>query len=187
MIGIALLATLPVLTVASKPLGCIRNASFVGISSSVTAWLYNITNCHQCTCFTLQNNAVAYNCHALETASFNCEMFQSYYSASNYMGVAPTTNGSSACFFETPPSSINQLPSEFRMNLTVFCCQLRLRRSDVKNSHAFLLDDSSREGMHDDFLFRSSNGTRIYYLFSFEINHDSDQYSKAYVLFSNSG
>ena len=118
---ITVIVTFFAVPVLSQSLGCIRNASFVGISSSATTWLFNITDCTQCTCLILQTNATAYNCYALGDKNFSCALFQNYSIMGGPVTVSRSNNGSSVCFLQLPPlpSPASQPSSESEVELVM--------------------------------------------------------------------
>ena len=118
---IAAILVLFAVPIVSQFFGCIRNASFVGISSSATTWLFSITDCTQCRCLLLQNNAIAYNCYALGDKNFSCALFQNYSSVNGSVTVTSANNGSSVCFLQLPPlpSPVIQPSSEYQVELVM--------------------------------------------------------------------
>jgi hypothetical protein len=89
--------------------GCFQNVTFSGISSNV--WLNNTIDCHSCTCYMLTTNSVAVNCYNNGINNTHCLIFNNYSSATGGVQLVAGQNGSSACFVQFPPESMNQSSS----------------------------------------------------------------------------
>ena len=84
--------------------GCLRNATLSALSTAT--WLYNVTDCHFCACYTVKHDAMAYNCYAFGNTNFTCLIFQNYSNISNGLQVIPDRNQSFTCFTQLPASYV---------------------------------------------------------------------------------
>ena len=81
--------------------GCLHNATLSALSTAM--WVYNVTGCYVCACYTVRSNAVAYNCYMLENNNIRCLIFQNYSDAHNGIEVLSNQNQSFTCFTQLPP------------------------------------------------------------------------------------
>ena len=81
--------------------GCLRNATLSALSTAT--WLYNVTGCDVCACYTVRSSAVAYNCYILGNNNIRCLIFQNYSDVSNGVEVLSGQNQSFTCFTLLPP------------------------------------------------------------------------------------